>query len=284
MKDKNLPDTTFSRAIVIEMKRKLPGEQVTHFSHVDDSGLADLRGQILRWVTDKMAVLKEAKPAMPAGFDNRLGDNWRLLLAIADAAGGEWPEKARDAAKKLSATVDANSRGTELLTEIKALFEAKGIDRLSSEEIVNHLATLEGRPWAEWRAGKPMTKNALASMLSRYQIFPGTIRLVNGETAKGYYRSAFDDAFVRYLPPQTVTTSQSYSDGHFLRNSERHSCLDVTDQKSQKPNKQGHCDDVTIRNDPMTHNAASLVPEQGSGIDPDDRSEDSLAPYSEIEI
>jgi hypothetical protein len=264
---------------------------VTHFSHVDDSGLADLRRQILRWVTDNIAVLKEAKPVMPTGFDNRLGDNWRLLLAIADAAGGEWPEKARDAAIKLSATTDASSRGTELLTDIKALFEAKGIDRLSSEEIVNHLATLEGRPWAEWRAGKPMTKNALASMLSQFQIFPGTIRFANGETAKGYYRSAFDDAFVRYLPPETVTTSQPYSDGHFSQNSKRHSSLVVTDEESQKPNKDGDCDGVTVPGDPMAHNAALLVPEESDSaapdalaIDPDDRSRDSLAPYSEIEI
>ena len=28
---------------------------------------------------------------MPAGVFNRAADNWRPLLAIADAAGGEWP-------------------------------------------------------------------------------------------------------------------------------------------------------------------------------------------------
>jgi Protein of unknown function (DUF3631) len=36
------------------------------------------------------------------GFNNRLGDNWELLLAIADFAGSERPTKARTVAVKLS--------------------------------------------------------------------------------------------------------------------------------------------------------------------------------------
>ena len=47
----------------------------------------------MRWATDNAEALKGTEPEMPPGFDNRLGDNYRVLLAIADLAGGEWPEK-----------------------------------------------------------------------------------------------------------------------------------------------------------------------------------------------
>jgi len=49
MKGQRIPDTTLSRSIVIEMKRKKRNERVEHFRSIDDAGLADLRRQALRW-------------------------------------------------------------------------------------------------------------------------------------------------------------------------------------------------------------------------------------------
>ena len=54
----------------------------------------------------------------------------------------------------------------------------------------------------------PRSAHKLARLLSDFQIRPATIRLDSGRTAKGYFLEAFDDVFGRYLPPQTVTTSQ----------------------------------------------------------------------------
>jgi hypothetical protein len=79
---------------------------------------------------------------------------------------------------------------------------------------------IEGHPWAEWKNGKPITQNGLARLLRKFGILSGTIRLDEGQTAKGYKREDFEDAFSRYLPPQTVTPSQ--------------------------PNNHGHCDVVTV--------------------------------------
>jgi Protein of unknown function (DUF3631) len=98
MKGRKLPDTTMSRCIVVEMKRKKPSDRVDHFRHLDDSELANLRRRAQRWTMDNIATLKTAEPELPTGFDNRLGDNWRLMLTIADLAGGEWPDQARHAA------------------------------------------------------------------------------------------------------------------------------------------------------------------------------------------
>jgi Protein of unknown function (DUF3631) len=37
--------------------------------------------------------LKGARPAMPQGVVDRKAKIWRALLAVADAAGGEWPDR-----------------------------------------------------------------------------------------------------------------------------------------------------------------------------------------------
>src|SRR5262249_25659741 len=88
MKGRKLPDTTLSRCIIVEMKRKKPLDRAEHFEHVDDADLGELRRQCMRWSMDNAGMLRGVTSQMPAGFDNRLGDNWRLMFAIADLAGG----------------------------------------------------------------------------------------------------------------------------------------------------------------------------------------------------
>jgi hypothetical protein len=85
-------------------------------------------------------------------------------------------------------------------------------------------------------------------MLDKFGIRPGTIRLHTGQTAKGYYRSAFDDAFSCYLPSQTVTTPQPNNDGHFDDFQADTPEKPVSVQKAQKPNNDGHCDGMSVEN------------------------------------
>jgi hypothetical protein len=138
---------------------------------------------------------------MPPRLNDRAVDNWRLLVAIADQAGGEWGERARAAAVELAAAAEADeeSIGTLLLADIRTIFRKQGTDRLSSGALVDALTFLEERPWAEWRSGKSLTKSGLASLLRKFGIAPGTIRLDHGRTAKGYKLAAFAEAFERYL-------------------------------------------------------------------------------------
>jgi hypothetical protein len=192
------PDTTLSRAIIISMKRRKKSEPVEHFNSEDDVGLGALRRQAMRWGADNAEGLKKAAPEMPPGFENRLGDNWRLLLAVADLAGGEFPEKAREAAATISQTRVDHSAGVRLLADVKVIFAAMGTDRLPSGTIVEALAALEDRPWAEWKSGKPITKNQLAHLLTPFAVVPGTIR-IGDSTAKGYQLAHFREAFERYL-------------------------------------------------------------------------------------
>jgi hypothetical protein len=194
---RKIPDTTFSRSIVIEMKRKKAGEHVTHFRSIDDNGLAELRRRILRWAEDIGEKLEDAEPDLPHGFDNRLGDNWTPLLAIADHAGGEWPTKARKAAVAVSKVVDEVSIGTRLLADVRTACE--GLDRIASAELVGKLSADANGPWAEWKNSKPITQAQLARVLKPFGIAPEVLWLPSGATQRGYTRSQFEDAWERYL-------------------------------------------------------------------------------------
>jgi hypothetical protein len=169
------------------------------------------------------------------------------LLAIADAAGGEWPARARAAAETL-----AGSRGegeddaiaTTLLADLRDLFEQRKQIRLSSSEIVEHLGAREERPWSEWMQGKPMTTRQLAALLKPYGIEPRSVRLSDNKTAKGRHLIDMEDAFKRYLPCRAVTPSQTprrKGFGHFP-------CVtgegDVPDAESPKVPPTGRCDVV----------------------------------------
>jgi hypothetical protein len=138
---------------------------------------------------------------MPDGVVNRAADNWRPLLAIADAAGGKWPARARQAVQCLGAAAAGDERSMRvlLLSDVRAIFTERRLDRLPSAELVEALVAIEGRPWAEWKAGKPITANGLARLLGPFGIKPGTIRTANS-TPKGYQLAQFEDAFARYLP------------------------------------------------------------------------------------
>src|SRR4029077_14945408 len=136
---------------------------------------------------------------MPAAIVNRTADNWRPLFAVADLAGRGWPQGARRVAVELTAGGDdLGSRRVTLLTDIRTAFGAKAVDRITSEDLVAYLASLDDRPWPEYRAGKSITKAQVARLLTPLGVSSGTVRLSGGHTAKGYYRSAFEDAFVRY--------------------------------------------------------------------------------------
>jgi Protein of unknown function (DUF3631) len=200
MKGLKLPDATLSRAIVLEMERKLPGEVVEDFEHLDDAELHMLRGQFARWAADNMTSLRQAKPAVPEGFYNRLACNWRPLLAVADRAGGDWPELARKAAEALTGK-DPGTVYAETLAAIRAILGDS--ERMFSEDIVRELHAIEGGPWAEWgKNGKPISQNALARLLK--PITPEQMR-IGHESKKGYDRSQFKDVFARYLPPESET-------------------------------------------------------------------------------
>jgi putative DNA primase/helicase len=132
----------------------------------------------------------------------RAADNWRPLLAVAHEVGGRWFDWAREAAVSLSVHRAAGqSVRVQLLVDIRSIFGARDIERISSVELVFALCSLEGRPWQDWN-GRGITPNQLARQLVHFEIKPKTMRMgKEQQPSKGYERSDFSDAFTRYLPP-----------------------------------------------------------------------------------
>jgi putative DNA primase/helicase len=120
--------------------------------------------------------------------------------------GGKWPAIARDVAAQ-SVKMEANEGlRAMLLADIRRIFQAKNTDRITSDQLVVDLVALEGRPWADYRKGFAINKHQVARLLKHFEIRPEPEALFveNGLRARGYLRSAFDDAFARYLPLQSV--------------------------------------------------------------------------------
>jgi putative DNA primase/helicase len=201
----NLPDTLADRSVTVDLKRRMPSEKVASFRFDRVGHLDVLARQAARWAQDHAGTLAAVDPEMP-GIHNREADNWAPLLAIADAAGGAWPERARAAATAGHvAGGDEASLIELLLGDIRDIFSKREenkvdpVDRISSGDLVAALVAIEGRPWAELgKSRKPLTQNGLARRLRPLGITSENIR-IGDKVPKGYLLVWFQEAFSRYL-------------------------------------------------------------------------------------
>lgn len=196
-----LPGTLEDRSVVVQLRRQAPGEKKERL-RLDRLGtLEPLRRKAARWTADHLDGLRSADPDVPEGLHDRAADNWRPLLAIADAAGGAWPEQARKAAALLGGVAnDGDSAGPMLLADVRDVFKEKKVDRLPSADLVTELVKMEERPWPEWSRGNPLSATGLARLLKPFGVHPKQMKH-DGEKTRGYDRADFADAFSRYLTP-----------------------------------------------------------------------------------
>jgi hypothetical protein len=146
---------------------------------------------------------------MPAGFRNRLKDNWLPLLAIADDLGHGEAARAAASVLRRSAGPGDEDAAVVLLANIRRVFAMHGIDRITSAALVKALVEeIDDSPWVEWRGSRDdqrphkLTEAELALLLRPFQIKPRTIwptpRRPETKSAKGYLRAWFEDAWRRY--------------------------------------------------------------------------------------
>jgi hypothetical protein len=202
-----LPDTVADRSISIVLKRRLPSESVQRFRHREAEAKAKpVRSKCAAWAAGGNDWLADARPDIPAELDDRAADGWEPLLAIADAAGGDWPKRARSAALALSggAAKEDESLGPMLLRDVAAVLGDRNDSNIFTADLLKALFAVEEGPWGDL-SGKPLDARKLASRLKPYGIRPHTVR-VGDKTAKGYSAEDFNDAFHRYVPEIAVTS------------------------------------------------------------------------------
>ena len=238
-----LPDTVADRAIPIRLKRKSPSEGVERFRLREVEGEATaLREMLAAWCERIVDNLRDARPDLPSELTDRQQDGAEPLLVIADAAGGEWPEAARQALIEVCTSAQASDESVSvmLLRDIRAIFDDRKVDRLSSATLVSELTEIETSPWVEWKNGKPLTARGLAKLLRPFEIDPNSVRL-GDKTPKGYLRSDFEDAFQRYLSATSATVNNSTDLGGI---SKRNAEDPVADKECDKPREISHVADV----------------------------------------
>lgn len=248
---RGLPGTLHDRSIIIRLTRAKKEELRARFDSRKTQNEKILQRKLARWTADNAAALEACDPVLPEAAFNRIADNWRPLFAVAEIAGGGWPQRAAEAFRVLTVDTDGNEgAAVQLLADLRTIFDSAGVDRIASAALCDCLAGMDESPWSEWHHEKPITTRQLSRLLNTFRIAPGTIRLNEEATAKGYYRAAFDDAFDRYLPKRSVTTTQPYKTSRFRENRSDTRPEGVTDQSREKPLKNKSCVVVADRNPP----------------------------------
>jgi hypothetical protein len=192
------PDTVADRSISIRMKRRSDGEPVERFRRREIEPQANvLRQRITAWSEEHLDTFAVLRPDIPAELGDRAADCWEPLLAIADLAGGDWFERVRHAAVRLSAIPDevALSPGVRLLEAIRTVLESKREAQIGSSELVRAISESE-----TWPTRDAIDVRELAGRLRTYDIQPRLLRHGN-EVFRGYRCEDFADAFLRYLNP-----------------------------------------------------------------------------------
>ena len=207
--------TLADRSIEIALRRRSKAEQVERLRSNRVEHLVRLRRMAASWIDDHAAKLTAWDGEVPGAAHDRAADNWRPLLAVADCAGGEWRKRARAAVRVVSGVADTDDVAVELLADIRALFDAeKPSDKLPTKAILEGLHAMEERPWKEWgKRSNPITDRQMAKLLKRFEIISKTIRDDPNNpksTPKGYERTAFEDAWQRYLPAENPADSSSF--------------------------------------------------------------------------
>lgn len=205
-----LPDTIEDRAVNITMRRRLPGEVVAKFRlRTDLPAMRGLCSSIAEWVATVGEELEAPVVSVPDELEDRAQDAWEPLLAMADAAGGEWPQRARLAAVALTREQadDDTERSTRLtlLGDVRKVFIEDGGEFVSSTDLLAALRAMSESPWGDY----DLTTRRLAKYMSEWKVRPD--RNKSG-TARGYRLADLRDPFARYLPSEPSNRQETHPD------------------------------------------------------------------------
>ena len=173
-----------------------------------------LRKRIETWAEQNITTLADAWPQMPEGVEDRPAEVWEALLAIADAVGGDWPDRARAACRYFVLDSDSDDKlslGLRLLRDIKDVFG--GQDRMFSFHLVSRLIANPEWEWSDlW--GKSLDQRRVAKELKRYGVESDDIR-IGDAVRKGYTvdgDNGLGQAWARYLSPTSRRNERDKGD------------------------------------------------------------------------
>lgn len=197
-----IPETVADRALMIEMRRMLPNEQILEFESDEvEKYFSPIKEKLQNFATENESRYRDLRPELPReSLNPRARDLWKPLYKVAECAGEEWTKKALLASVALSSgesDPEEASLSLRLLSDIREIFTE---DQITTRDLIERLRGLEESPWAYLEKFNP---SVLAHLLKNYSIKP---KPFSGGKVRGYYRKSFEDPWNRYLDPvQTVT-------------------------------------------------------------------------------
>ena len=198
-----------SRSLVIHMRRHDGSRPLRRFDFADTQDLDIAYGHTRAWAR---SVKLNPNPELPHKLRGRDADNWRVLIAIADACSPAWGVLGREAAVALIQNRDEDDAVVILLRDIRDVFDIRRVDRIRSRELVAALVALEDATWSEWR-GRKLTPGELSRLLRPLHIKPRSIWPTGaprkpGDGGKGYYRADFEAVWRSYCDEGGGTAAQ----------------------------------------------------------------------------
>ena len=167
-----------------------PNEKVEPFRRRRCGSQAEaLRRRLGSWAETTVLTIEaaiEGDLKLPAGVEDRQADTWEPLVAVAIAAGGEWPQRAATACELLTSDRTESGTSGQLIADIDKAFQPE--EKLFSKTLVERLNAFDESPWGGWNKGDGMQPRDLASQLREFEIRSGNVR-IGSEQRKGYERA-----------------------------------------------------------------------------------------------
>jgi hypothetical protein len=177
--EKVLARTLLSRALVIRMTPARVGEVTTDIFANPPAvqAIREIASRIKRWVADHEGKLAHAKPDMP-GVINRLRLGWEPLLAIADAAGGDWPTRARAALELERGRIRDPNLGEALLLDALQIMTEADVAGLHTKDLIERPLPLEMRTWSAFGKRRLAIRDIeVADLLAPYGLKPKQLKI-----------------------------------------------------------------------------------------------------------
>lgn len=186
----DLPETIATRSIIIRMKRRSGSQTIRPFRYkFARTELMRAKMAVEEWAENAGYLLGMAFPEMPV--QDRAADVWEPLFAIAEIAGGPWPQRVTRACLDLTRDPDETAdAGQELLRDIHRAFGNN--PALFTRELLLALYEDTQSVWTP----ELLDSRKLAKALSEYGITPTTVRR-GDEILKGYKADSFREQWTK---------------------------------------------------------------------------------------
>ena len=150
-----------SRGFRIRMVKASKDDRPAKITRVTEGQAAQLKMWLAAWAAQERDGLAEAQPVMPEELDTRAEQISEPLVAVADAAGGDWPERARQACVELAlAAVTVTEEDEDPADAFAGFAAAFGESLASGTVLADEGVTVDGDVDASWVFSAPAPRQA----------------------------------------------------------------------------------------------------------------------------